>query len=120
MRPGLVKSVADLYYLSEEQLLGMERMADKSVSNIRDSIEKSKDRPLSRVIFRLGIIHVGAGTAELLASQFRSIDRLAEASQEELVNITSVGPKIAESVVAFFRQEENKNIVEKLREAGVT
>ena len=65
------------YYLTREQLLGMERMAEKSVSNVLDSIEKSKDRPLARVIFALGIIHVGEETAELLASNFHSIDKLA-------------------------------------------
>jgi len=116
---GLVKDVADLYYLTREQLLGMERMADKSVSNILDSIERSKDRPLARVIFALGILHIGEETAELLASQFPSIDKLAEATEEEFLSIPSIGPKIAESVVAFFRQKENRRIIEKLRKAGV-
>jgi DNA ligase (NAD+) len=97
----------------------MERMADKSVSNVLSSIEKSKDRPLARVIFALGILHIGEETAKLLASHFPSIDRLANATQEELLSIPSIGPKIAESVVAFFRQKENKRIIEKLRKAGV-
>jgi len=108
-----------LYYLTREQLLGLERMADKSVSNVLSSIEKSKDRPLARVIFALGILHVGDQYAELLAEQFQSIDQLAEASQEELSALPSIGPKIAESTVAFFRQEGNRQIVEKLRKAGV-
>jgi len=116
---GLVKDVADLYYLTREQLLGMERMADKSVSNILNSIERSKDRPLARVIFALGILHIGEETAELLASHFPSIDRLAKATEEELFSIPSIGPKIAESVVAFFRQKENQRIIEKLRKARV-
>lgn len=116
---GLVKNIADLYYLTREQLIQMERMADKSVANILDSIRKSKDRPLARVIFALGIIHVGEETAGLLASRFSNIDRLAGASREELISIPSIGPRIAESVVAFFRQEGNRHILERLKEAGV-
>jgi DNA ligase (NAD+) len=116
---GLVKDAADLYYLTRGQLLGLERMADKSVSNVLDSIEKSKDRPLARVIFALGILHVGDQYAELLAEQFQSIDQLAEASQEELATLPSIGPKIAESIVAFFRQEGNRQIIKKLKKAGV-
>jgi DNA ligase (NAD+) len=117
---GLVKDVADFYYLTREQLLGLERMADKSVSNVLDSIEKSKDRPLARVIFALGILHIGEETAELLASNFSSIDELAEATEEKLLSIPSIGPKIAESIVAFFRQKENRRILEKLRKAKVS
>jgi len=116
---GLVKDAADLYYLTREQLLGLERMADKSASNVLNSISESKNRPLARVIFALGILHVGEQYAELLAGQFHSIDQLAEASQEELSAIPSIGPKIAESIVAFFRQEGNRRIIEKLRKAGV-
>jgi DNA ligase (NAD+) len=116
---GLVKDAADLYYLTREQLLSLERMADKSASNVLNSIQKSKDRPLARVIFALGILHVGEQYAELLAEQFHSIDQLAEASQEELSDIPSIGPKIAESIVAFFRQKGNRRIIEKLKKAGV-
>jgi len=116
---GLIKDAADLYYLTKEQLLGLERMADKSASNVLNSIGKSKDRPLARVIFALGITHVGDQYAELLAEQFHSIDQLAEASQEELSDLPSIGPKIAESIVAFFRQERNRQIIEKLRKAGL-
>ena len=116
---GLVKDVADLYYLTPEQLLGLEKMADKSVSNVLNSIQASKDRPLARVIFALGILHVGEEYAELLAKEFPSIDALAGADEEKLRDIPSIGPKIADSIVAFFRQEGNKNIIEKLRKAGV-
>jgi DNA ligase (NAD+) len=115
----LIKDVADLYRLTKEQLLGLERMADKSASNVLNSIEKSKDRPLARVVFALGILHVGDQYAELLAEHFHSIDDLAKASEEDLSTIPSIGPKIAESVVAFFRQEGNRQIIEKLRKAGV-
>jgi DNA ligase (NAD+) len=116
---GLVKDAADLYYLTKEQLLGLERMADKSVSNVLSSIERSKDRPLARVIFALGILHVGEQYAELLAEHFDRIDNLAKAREEELSALPSIGPRIAESIVAFFRQEGNKQIIEKLRKAGV-
>ena len=116
---GLVQDAADLYYLTREQLLSLERMADKSASNVLNSIEKSKNRPLARVIFALGILHVGEQYAGLLANQFHSIDKLAEASEEELSTIPSIGPKIAESIIAFFRQKGNRQIIEKLRKAGV-
>ncbi|MEA3442892.1 MAG: NAD-dependent DNA ligase LigA [Chloroflexota bacterium] len=116
---GLIKDAADLYYLTREQLLSLERMADKSISNVLDSIEKSKNRPLSRVIFALGILHVGEEYADLLAENFSSIDALMKASQEDFLSLPSIGPKITDSIVAFFRQEENRHIVEKLYKAGV-
>ena len=116
---GLVKDAADLYYLTREQLLSLERMADKSVSNVLNSIERSKNRPLARVLFALGILHVGEQYAELLAETFDSIDDLAKASEEDLLSLPSIGPKIAESIVAFFRQDGNRQIIEKLRKAGV-
>jgi len=113
------EDAGDLYSLTKEQLMKLERMADKSASNVLNSIEESKDRSLARVIFALGITHVGEQYAELLAEQFHGIDQLAEVSQEELSGLPSIGPKIAESVVAFFRQEGNKQIIKKLRKAGV-
>jgi len=116
---GLIKDVADLYYLTKEELLGLERMADKNASKVLKSIEASKDRPLARVIFALGILHVGDQYAELLAEHFASIDDLAKASQEDLSSIPSIGPKIAEGILAFFRQERNRQIIQKLRKAGV-
>lgn len=116
---GMVRDVGDIYYLTREQLLKLERMADKSVTNILNSIEQSKDRSLSRVIFALGITHIGEETAELLAEHFTSIDDLARASKEQLLELPSIGPKIADSILAFFRQEENKKIIQKLRGAGV-
>jgi DNA ligase (NAD+) len=116
---GLIKDAADLYYLTKEQLLGLERMADKSASNVLNSIAESKDRSLARVIFALGILHIGEQYAELLAEQFHSIDQLAKAREEELSTLPSIGPKIAESIVAFFRQKGNKQIIKKLRKAGV-
>ncbi len=116
---GLIKDIADLYYLSRDQLLKLEKMADKSVANLLSSIEKSKSRPLARVIFALSIFHVGEEYAELLANNFDSVDDLANASRESLLAISSVGPKIADSIIAFFRQRGNKHIIEKLRLAKV-
>jgi DNA ligase (NAD+) len=119
MRAGLVKDPADLYSLTKERLVGLERMAEKSAQNVLDAIEGSKERPLGRVIFALGIRHVGSETAEALAGHFPSLDALAAASVEELQSIPTVGPKIAESVSAFFQTEANRRVIEKLRRAGV-
>jgi len=119
LHSGLVKDVADLYSLRKEELIGLERMAEKSAQNVLNAIEESKHRPLSRVIFALGIRHVGAETAELLASHFGSIDRLAKASTEELLEVPTIGPKIADSIYDFFRQEANRRIIDKLRRSGV-
>jgi DNA ligase (NAD+) len=120
---GLIKDVGDIYSLKDEEekkkLLNMEKLADKSVANILNSIERSKDRPLARVIFALGITHIGEETADLLAEHFPSIDALAKATEDELTDIPSIGPKIAQSILAFFRQAGNKKIIEKLRKAGV-
>jgi len=84
-----------------------------------NAIEKSKDRPLSRVIFALGILHIGEEMAQILAQEFPSLDDLAQASGEELLSIPAVGPKLADSIIAFFSQEENRKIIERLRKAGV-
>jgi len=118
---GLVRDVADLYYLKEkrEQLLKLERMAEKSVTNMLKAIDESKQTPLSRVIFALGIRHVGEEMAEVLAGHFSSIDTLANASREELMSIPAIGPKIADSVITFFGQEENRRIIQRLKDAGV-
>jgi DNA ligase (NAD+) len=115
----LVKNIADLYYLNREDLLEMEGMGEKSVDNLLEAIDNSKDRPLARLIFTLGIRHVGIEMAQLLAANFSSIDNLANTSEEELVSIPTVGPRITNSIVAFFKQKENRHIIERLREAGV-
>ena len=116
---GLVKDVADLYYLKKEDVLQMERMAEKSVSNLLEAIEQSKNQPLSRLVVALGIGHVGSEVAELLARRFRTADSLMDASEEDLTVIPTIGPKIADSVVAYFRNETNRKVIEKLRSAGV-
>jgi DNA ligase (NAD+) len=121
LHEGLVKDVADLYYLKEkkEQLENLERLAEKSVSNILDAIEGSKNRPLARVIYALGIRHIGGEMAQILAEEFHSLNRLSNASREELMSIPAVGPKIADSIIAFFKQKDNLDIIERLRRAGV-
>jgi DNA ligase (NAD+) len=119
LKAGLVKDPADLYFLNKEQLVGLERLADKSAQNVLDAIERSKQRPLSRAIFALGIRHVGSEMADRLAEHFGSIDALAAAGVEELKSVATVGPKIAQSVRAYFDDEDNRRIVEKLRKAGV-
>jgi len=121
LEKGLVKDVADLYYLKgkRQQLLILEGMGEKSVDNLLEAIEKSKNRPLARLIFALGIRHVGAETAEILAKEFHSINELADASREKLTSILTIGPKIADSIISFFKQEENRRIIEKLGRAGV-
>jgi len=121
LKEGLVKDVADLYDLKDkkEQLVSLERMAEKSVTNVLSAIEKSKDRPLSRIIFALGILHIGEEMAEVLAKEFHSIDNLAKASHDDLTNIPTIGAKIADSITAFFKQEENKKIIQRLKDAGV-
>jgi DNA ligase (NAD+) len=120
-RENMVRDFADVYYLKEkrDKLLGIDRMALKSIDNLLESIEKSKQRPLPRLIYALGIRHVGGETAEILAREFGSLDRLAGATRDKLTSTHTIGPKIADSVVAFFSNESNKEIIEKLRRADV-
>jgi DNA ligase (NAD+) len=119
LKAGLVEDPADLYFLTKDQLLKLERMADKSAQNVLDAIAGSKDRPLARLVFALGIRHVGSEMAETLAGHFGSLGTLARASVEELSAIPTIGPKIAESVHAWFQDGSNRRLVDKLRRAGV-
>jgi DNA ligase (NAD+) len=117
---GLVKNVADIYKLTKEDLLGLERMGDKSAQNVLDEIERSKQLPLERVIYGLGIRFVGERTAEFLAEHFGSMDALMKAGEEELQEVNEVGPRIAESIVQFFAEPRNRELVKRLGEAGLT
>ena len=119
LKEALVDDPADLYFLTKDQLLKLERMAEKSAQNVLDAIAGSKERPLARLVFALGIRHVGSEMAEVLAGHFGSLDALAGASVEELGAIPTVGPKIAESLHAWFQDDSNRRLVEKLRRAGV-
>ncbi len=116
---GLAKDPGDLYFLNKEDVLALDRMAEKSASNVIASIQQSKDRPFVNILFALGIRHVGLETAELLAGHFRDISALANATEEELVKVSSIGTKIAQSITRFFAQESNRTVIEKLRKAGV-
>jgi DNA ligase (NAD+) len=117
---GLVKGLADVYSLTQEQLVSLERMGEKSAANILQNIEASKKQPLPRVLAALGIRMVGERTAGILADEFGSLDRIAQASLDELQAAEEVGPKVAESVFTFFREPNNAELVEKLRAAGLT
>jgi len=117
---GLVKNVADLYKLTKDDLLNLERMGEKSADNVLAEIEASKKLPLERVIYGLGIRFVGERTAQFLAEHFGSLDAIMNASAEELEEVNEVGPRIAESIVEFFGDEHNRKLVSDLRKAGLT
>lgn len=119
LEAGLIKNASDLYYLQEGDLRKLERMGQKSAENLLTAIEDSKGRGLAPLIFALGIRHVGARAGKLLAAHFKSMDALSRAGQEELMEINEVGPAMAESIVAFFRQEQSREFIKKLAEAGV-
>jgi DNA ligase (NAD+) len=114
-----VQDVGDIYSIDKEKLAALERMGEKSAAKLLAQIENSKDRPLARLLFGLGIRHIGEEMAERLVKRFLSIDDLQSASFEELTSVSTIGPKIAESVLSFFKVERNKVIIDKLRKAGV-
>ena len=116
---GMVQGVADLYDLSLDQLSGLERMGPKSAANIIRNIDRSRVLPMPRVISALGIRFVGERTAELLAEHFGSIDKIAAASIEELQQAQEIGPKVAESIFAFFREPHNRHLVDRLKAANL-
>jgi DNA ligase (NAD+) len=115
----LVLDISDLYGLSKEDLLPLERVADKLADNLLKSIEASKEVPFERVLFGLGIPHVGETVAKKLARHFKSIDAIMEADREELLEVEDIGGVIADSIIAFFADEKNQRIVETLQEAGL-
>jgi DNA ligase (NAD+) len=117
---GLVKNVADIYKLRKDDLLSLERMGDKSAQNVLHEIESTKKLPLERVIYGLGIRFVGERTAEFLAEHMGSMDALMNASEEELQQVNEVGPRIAASIAEFFQEPRNRELVERLRKAGLT
>ncbi len=115
----LVKDVADLYALTKEQLLALDRFGEKSADNLLEAVEQSKSRSLDRLIFALGIHEVGEVTARLLAKEFRSMECLAAATCEALQAIPSIGPSMSESIVDFFAEEHNQKVLAKLKAAGL-
>ena len=121
LKEELVKDAADLYSLKEkkEQIVQLEKKGEKSAANILNAIEKSKNVSFPRLLFGLGIRHVGEETANLLAEHYKDLDDLSNAGREKLMTVPSIGPKIADSITAFFHEERNRVILEKLRQAGV-
>ncbi|WJJ98280.1 NAD-dependent DNA ligase LigA [Algibacter luteus] len=116
---GMIKNYSDLYELTKTQIIPLERMADKSADNLIKGIEASKNIPFERVLYALGIRYVGETVAKKLAKHYKSIEALANATEEELVNVDEIGVKIAESVIAFFAAEENIEIINRLKDFGV-
>jgi DNA ligase (NAD+) len=117
---GAVKDIADIYKLTKTQLLSLERMGEKSADNVLREIENSKKLPLERVIYGLGIRFVGERTAQFLAQHFGDISALEKSGEEELQQVEEVGPRIAKSIVEFFAEPRNRELVEELRAAGLT
>jgi DNA ligase (NAD+) len=120
MERGLVRSIADLYALTSEKLLTLERIGQKTADSLIAEIERTKKAPLDRVLFGLGIRFVGERTAQLLADAFGSMDALMAAAPEELERVQEVGPRVAAAVHEFFAEERNRTLIERLREAGLT
>ena len=118
-REGLLTNIADFYTLRKEQLLPLERMAEKSAQNIIDGVEKSKQIPYEKVLYGIGIKHVGETVAKKLAKNFPSIDNLKNATEEELCQVEDIGSKIAESIVSYLQNPENWEMIERLRSYGV-
>jgi DNA ligase (NAD+) len=116
---NLVRDVADLFDLGQAELEGLERMGEKSAGNLRREIEASRDRPLARVLFGLGIRHVGEHAAAILADRFHSIDAVMAASEESLQEIHEIGPRIAQSVASFFSEPHNVELIRRLRDRGM-
>lgn len=119
LKQGLIKDISDLYYLKKEQISVLERMGDKSATNLINAINKSKENDLWRFINGLGIKLIGTKAAKILASEFKDLDKLMNATEQELINLEEFGQTMADSVVEFFKEEKNISVIEKLKEAGV-
>ena len=115
----LITNISDLYYLKKEDLVGLERMGEKSATNLINAIEKSKSNDLYRLINGLGIKHIGVKGAKIIANEFKDLDKIMSLDTNDLVDLEEFGQTMADSVVEFFREEKNISVVEKLKEAGV-
>ncbi len=116
---GLIHNIADLYYLKYEDLIQLERMGDKSVKNLLNAIEESKTRDLDRLLFGLGINLIGSKAAQVIAEHFKTMDNIMKAKFEDFTQLPDIGPKMARSIVSFFAEKQNVEIIEKLKKAGV-
>lgn len=121
LQNGLLKNYADIYDLRKhkEKIIGLERFGIKSVENILSAIEESKNKPFDKVLFALGIRHIGERTAKILANHFGSIEEIMKASEEKIQNVHEIGPKIAESVAEFFKDKKNIDLINRLKGAGL-
>jgi len=119
MAKKLIKGIPDLFHLQQEQLEKLERMGPKSAQNLLNQIDAAKKRNFHRLLYALGIRYVGEKTAQILATHFRSLDKLAQASYKELVELPDIGPKVAESIIFFFRQKQNQELLQRLKKAGL-
>ena len=119
LRAGYIANVADLYLLRVEQLVKLERMGEKSATNLVEALEKSKDNSLERLLFGLGIRHVGEKAAKILAAEYETMDALMQANEADLTNIHEIGDKMAESIVAYFANEEIQTLIARLKDVGV-
>ena len=119
MENNLLKDAADIYYLKKEDLLSLPRMGEKSVNNLLESINKTKDNHLSKLVFALGIRYIGSKAAKNLCERFKSIDEIKNATYDDLVNVDEIGSKMAESIIDFFKEDKNIKVIEKLKLAGI-
>jgi len=119
VKEGLLKDVADIYRLKAEQVEPLERMGKKSAENLMQAIERSKQKPFDRLIYALGIPFIGNSAAKVLAKHFPSMERLMEARPEELTAVEGIGEKMAESIVEYFSQKQNVQLIQRLKEAGL-
>ena len=115
----LIEDFADLYYLDKDNLINLERMAEKSSQNVLEAIKDSKNRELNRLIYALGIRHIGSNSSRILVKYFDSIEKLKNAEKSKLIEIDEIGPVMAESIVNFFRNDHNINVIKKLKDVGV-
>lgn len=115
----LIRDISDLYFLKRENIISLERMAEKSADNLLYAIEKSKKKSLSHLIYGLGIRYVGVHTSEVITRYYPTLDEFKKTHLEELIEINEIGPKIAESITLFFKEKENLDIIERLRNAGL-
>jgi len=117
---GLIKDASDIYHLRMEDLLPLEKIAEKLATNILDAVNRSKSTTLPKFIYSLGIRHVGEHVARVLAERFRNFENLRKASSEELVSVEEIGPEIADSIVSYFSNEDNLSLINRLLAAGIT
>ena len=116
---NLISKISDLYYLKRDELLPLERMAEKSVDNLLGGIEESKKKPFSKVLFGLGIRYVGETVAKKLVKAFKSIDQIMEADREQLIEVDEIGNRIASSLISFFNDSRNIYLIEELKKLGL-